>query len=326
MKSILFLLTALLSFSSFSQKNVFLRIVPKVGGVEFQMFQNLTDLSGVVFELDHFDYYLSSVKITHDGGQILTLPQEVYLIEPNNYTIYLGYLNVTDIESIEFGVGVPENLNTINGADAIDIVSYPVGHPLSFQEPSMHWGWSSGYMHMIVGGLADSNNDGDPDKIFQIHSLGNNTYATVTLPVIESNSYPDQIDINLNCNLDIWLTGADLKTVDIAHGTSGINYTVMHNAEILGVFDQSMNASTTVINASAGKVWFFNHSNAMEIFWEGIKDLAGYELIDVQGRIVESGSETAIKGSRTIDVAQGAYQLRFFDSNGLELKKINVVR
>lgn len=326
MKFTLLIVSTLFLTTVFSQKNVFLGIVPKVEGNEFVMGADLTDLNGTVFNLDHFDYYLSSVKITHDGGQVLALPQHVYLIEPDNYTIYLGYLNVTDIEAIEFGVGVPENLNTINGADAIDISAYPVGDPLSFQDPSMHWGWSAGYMHMIVGGLADANNDGTPEKLFEIHSLGNNTYATVSLPVIETNSYPDQIDIALNCNLDVWLTGANLETVDVAHGTSGINYTVMHNAEILPVFDQPLTASTLTNTNMAGKAWFFNHSEALEFYWEGVKNVDAFELIDVQGKIVETGKISGLVGSKKINIEQGAYQLRLMNSDGLELKKINVVR
>jgi hypothetical protein len=31
---------------------------------------------------------------------------------------------------------------------------------LSFQTPSMYWGWQAGYMHMILGGYADDNGDG----------------------------------------------------------------------------------------------------------------------------------------------------------------------
>jgi hypothetical protein len=247
-------------------------------------------------------------------------------MEPENHTIYLGLLNVTDIESIAFGVGVPANINTINGADAIDISAYPAGHPLSFQDPSMHWGWSSGYIHMIVGGDADSNGDNVPDKIFEIHSLGDNTYANVSLPVVETNSSPDQIDIMLNCHLDRWLIGADLATVDILHGSTGINYTVMHNAEISNVFDQPLTASSPAIPFTTGKAWFYNHSETLEFFWEGIKNVDHFELIDVQGRVVEQGNITDIKGSKRFAIPQGSYALRFLDMDGSELKKVNVVR
>jgi hypothetical protein len=286
----------------------------------------MIDLNGTSFELDHFDYYLSNVKIIHDGGQTLVLPEEVYLIEPDNHIIYLGYMNVVDIEAIEFGIGVPENINTFNGADAIDISAYPPSHPLSYQDPAMHWGWSAGYMQMIVGGYADSDDDDIVDEYFEIHSVGKDNYANVSLPVIENNSYEDQIDITLNCNLDIWLTGADIKTVGIMHGTTGVNATVMENVEILPVFNQSANASSSNINLLPGKAWFFNHPESMEIYWEGIKDLSSFVLIDVQGKIVDSGLISGIKGSRKMIVNQGAYQLRLLNADGLELKKFNVVR
>ena len=242
----------------FAQMNVFVSLTPRVEGQQVAMHTTVNGLDGKALELDHFDYYVSSIVLVHDGGQVMTLPQEVHLIEPENHVIYLGYLNVTTIEEIRFGVGVPANLNTIAGEDAIDISAYPVGHPLSFQDPAMHWGWSAGYMHMIIGGNVDSNDDGNPNTYFELHNLGNSNYTNVVLPVIATQSYPDQLDIHIDCNVDVWLTGINLSSAGILHGTTGVNATVMKNAEMEPVFTQPETASVNAINNLPGKLWFFN--------------------------------------------------------------------
>ena len=284
-------------------------------------------LDGKAIELDHFDYYLSNIVLVHDGGQELVLPQEVYLIEPDNHVIYLGYLNVSNIEEIRFGVGVPSNLNTISGEDAIDISTYPVGHPLSFQDPAMHWGWSAGYMHMIIGGEVDSNDDGTTNTYFELHNLGNNNYTNISLPVVATQSYLDQLDIHIDCNVDVWLTGINLSSVGILHGTTGLNSFVLKNTEVEPVFTQPETADLNSLNAKPGKVWFFNTSEAMTISWEGVKNLASVELIDVSGRTVFESVSNNLTGSLPVtNVAPGAYQVVLRDAHGVLLKKVNAVR
>jgi hypothetical protein len=221
-----------------AQMNVFLSLTPRVEGQQVSMLSVVNGIDGKAIMLDHFDYYLSNIVLIHDGGQELVLPQEVYLIEPDNFVVYLGYLNVVSIEEIRFGVGVPSNLNTIAGADAIDISAYPEGHALSFQDPAMHWGWSAGYMHMIIGGEVDSNDDGTPNTYFELHNLGNNNYTNVSMPIVATQAYPDQLDIHIDCNVDVWLTGVNLSTAGILHGTSGVNAFVLKNVEVEPVFTQ----------------------------------------------------------------------------------------
>ena len=70
------------SFTYFAQKNVFVNISPKVEGNPLQLNTTLTDISGKAFNITAFDYYLSNVTLVHDGGQIMVLAPEVYLIEP----------------------------------------------------------------------------------------------------------------------------------------------------------------------------------------------------------------------------------------------------
>ena len=310
-----------------AQKNVFLTLTPVMEGVELDMTQIQTDLTGKKVLLDHFDYYLSRIVIVHDGGQELILPQQVHLIEPDNFVVYLGYLNVTSIEAIRFGIGVPENLNTIAGADAIDISAYPEGDPLSYQDPSMHWGWSAGYMHMIIGGLVDSDADDNPNKAFELHNLGNALYSNVSMPVVATESYEDQLDIYLNCNVDVWLTGINLINVDILHGSAGANALVMKNVETEPVFTQLETASIVAEEKVPGKVWFYNLTENLIVAWEGVKQLNSVEIIDIYGRVVAQSNTNNINGKIEFSgVSHGAYQVALRNAEGDLIKKINAVR
>jgi hypothetical protein len=323
----LLLVFCLVPLLSVAQKNVFLTLTPLMEGAELDMAQVQTDLSGKKVLLDHFDYYLSSIVVVHDGGQELVLPQQVHLIEPDNFVVYLGYLNVNSIEAIRFGIGVPENLNTIAGADAIDISAYPEGHPLSYQDPTMHWGWSSGYMHMIIGGLVDSDADDVPNKAFELHNLGNALYSNVSLPVVATESYEDQLDIYLNCNVDVWLTDINLINVSILHGSAGANALVMKNVETEAVFTQPLTANVVSEQKIPGKVWFYNSPENLIVSWEGVKQLSSIELIDIYGRVVTVANSSEINGKSELSgVAAGTYQVLLKNTEGEIIKKINVVR
>jgi hypothetical protein len=163
-------------------------------------------------------------------------------VTPTQNSLYLGYLAVEQIDSINFTIGVPKRYNTQAGALAQDISTYPETHPLSFQSPSMYWGWSFGYMHMITGGKADSNNDGVPNAYFELHNLGNNNQQSVTLPAIQTTT-GSQTDLFYNCHIDRWLNQMPLSSVGVLHGETGLNQSVMQNVNTQDVFTLNPAAS-----------------------------------------------------------------------------------
>jgi hypothetical protein len=83
----------------FGQKNIFLEIAPVFQNENLQMNVNYNGWDGKTFKLDHFDYYLSELQITHDGG-IVTLIDSVFLVEPQNHTLLVGNLPINQIEKI----------------------------------------------------------------------------------------------------------------------------------------------------------------------------------------------------------------------------------
>lgn len=330
MKKVFFAIALALSGIAFSQKNVFIEILPIVGSTPLQIGTNHFDASGTAFKLDHFDYYLSNLHVIHDGGQDLDLSDTIFLVEPTNYVLYLGYLNVQNIEQINFGIGVPEAINTSSSPAAVDISTWPSNHPLSFQDPSMYWGWLSGYMHMIIGGWADANGDGTAEtteNYFELHNLGNNNYAPVSLPVIQSNSYPDQIDIHVNCHVDAWVNAVNLVTCGIKHGTNGLNSLVMGNVLTQTVFDQSPNAGTITPIPNAGQVYYSADAWSMQLFWKDIINAGTAELIDASGRIIDSFSPKHSSGSTILnDLESGIYVFNMFDTSGKLIHSTKVMQ
>lgn len=138
------------------------------------------------FMVTRLSYYLSDIQIIHDGGLRTPFPDLYLLVHGNQSEFDLGEAFVNSIEGIAFNVGVD---STTNHADP---ALWPAAHPLAFQSPSMHWGWASGYRFLAFEGLLDKNQDGDPEKIWEFHVVGDAllTHVEVMLdgpqPVSES--------------------------------------------------------------------------------------------------------------------------------------------
>lgn len=237
------------SIFTWAQKDIFLNIDPFFGTQPFALNQNFVGNDGIAVNIEHFNYYISDVKLFHDNGLQTNFPTDIWLVTPEQHSLYLGNLNINQLDSINFTVGVPKRYNTQSGTLAQDISTYPDSHALSFQSPSMYWGWAFGYMHMIIGGKADSNNDGVPNAYFEMHNLGNNNQQSVTLPSIQTNT-GNQIDLNYTCNIDRWLNQMPLSSVGVLHGDAGLNLQILQNVNSQEVFTLAANANTQQNNAS----------------------------------------------------------------------------
>ena len=249
MRSLLLSLSLMTSIFTWAQKNIFLNIDPLFGTQPFALNQNFVSNDGIAVNIEHFNYYLSDIKLFHDNGLQTNFTTDIWLLTPEQHSLYLGNLNINQLDSINFTVGVPKRYNTQSGALAQDISTYPDSHALSFQSPSMYWGWAFGYMHMIIGGKADSNNDGVPNAYFEMHNLGNNNQQSVTLPSVQTNT-GNQIDLNYTCHIDRWLNQMPLSSVGVLHGDTGLNQQILQNVNSQEVFTLAANANTQDNNTS----------------------------------------------------------------------------
>ncbi len=309
-----------IALSSFAQTDVVLDFPPKVAGNDLVTNSIVQNLNGVEFSVDYFNYYISNLHIIHDGGLNLNLSDTVFIVTMADHTLELGALNLTNIESVTFSVGVPQ---TVNHAD---ISQYLENDPLSWQDPSMHWGWSSGYKFLLVDGYGDANNDGTPETLFQIHSLGDANFKNVSMAVIPT-VLPTHTTIVINCNLDQWLFGVNPGTVGVNHGTTGVNASVMNNVNGKPVFTMPGNAGIESPTTVAGSIAYAVNSESITFNWKDVPNVAMYKLIDISGKEIAAGKASGYTGTQTSSVSTaGSYFFYLLSTDGSIIKHAQVVR
>lgn len=309
MKIILLVTSLFLSLISLAQQHYILKIQPVIGGSYHDMNNVGSTSLGNKIKLDHFDYYLSKLSVTHDGGQVLDLSDSVFLVTPDNYMLDLGLLNVNQVEQIHFGVGVPGPLNHL------DISTYPENHPLSFQEPSMHWGWSEGYMHMIIGGLVDGDNDEVPEQWFELHNLGDNNYHEIDLPVYEYTESNGSHIITVSCNIDTWIGNINLVSVDSKHGSIDENAQILNNVVARSVFT-SQQAYLGLKNAQTGNFTYSVNPTSIIVNAKEVSYPDHYELVNANGQMVYQGKLNASDFSLEFtNLKKGIYFFNVFSVN-----------
>ena len=178
----------------------------------------------------------------------------------------------------------------------------------------MYWGWAFGYMHMIIGGMADNNNDNMPNAYFELHNLGNNNQQNIALPCIQTN-IGNQIDLNYICHLDRWLQQIPLANIGVVHGEAGLNQQILQNVNSQDVFTLSANASLSE-SPAAILTWIQNENEGTLAAADNLT-LQNYHLYNSAGQLFT----TEVLGSATARIAleqlpAGLYLLKVEMNNG----------
>lgn len=266
----------------------------------------LYEVEGEQVRVDRLEYYLCEFVITHDGGQVTELNDVYVLADVNDDGTYsLGEWDITNIEEISFGAGVDANHNV-----GIDPSTYPNGHPLAPQFPSMHWGWASGYRFLALEGFAGDNLNAQ----YQIHALGDNNFF---LQNHEVSAAPEEgvSTIYLNANYEGLFDGLPVSQGFIEHSSSGEATEAMLNMRNL-VFEAGsvMNVDLTGTAASAWSV--FPNPASDVVFVDADATVANqWELINAIGQTVSGG---VIQGRIALNVQslpQGSYIVRLLTSD-----------
>ncbi len=169
-----FLIIILATITIKAQQDVYLKINHKLGSVDFDTLTTAANNLNNSFQVTRMYYYISKIKLTYDGGQSTTLNNTYIMVDARKpVNELLGNFNFTTLESIEFGIGVDQSKNHS------DITLYPQNHALSYQNPSMHWGWAAGYRFVAFEGLTGTS----MNQVWQLHALGDKNYGPIN-PVI----------------------------------------------------------------------------------------------------------------------------------------------
>ncbi len=301
MKNLILLLSLAISIPSFAQNSCVLIIQQKLDAANFNFNQSATNNLGNSFQLTRTQYYLSKFTLIHDGGLEINVPEDtIALVNAGNETeINLGNYTFTNLESIRFHVGVHTPVNHE------DLALYSSNHPLAPQNPSMHWGWTSGYRFIAMEGNAGASNN----QTLEVHALGDVNYWETTVLTSATNVNGTLI-IPIKADYSEAFRGIDISQGLINHGQNGASATICTNfrdyvfsgGDPLSTAENSLSEILISPNPSNGnfnlKVSEFSDNKVVEI-------------VDVNGQIIQTINLGGINTLMNVNLTKsGIYLLR----------------
>jgi hypothetical protein len=201
-----------------AQTNVNIEFNHLLNGNEFNTTQNGINNLGEEFEVSRLEYYVSRIRINFDDGQTQNSAQEYGLIDAfENSSINFGVIDGNQINSITFFIGVDPETNHLDPA------SWPNDHPLAPQNPSMHWGWTSGYRFLAMEG-----SDITTNQNFELHGLEDENYFSVILPV-DMEISEGEMTLVIDANYEQILNNIELAQGPLIHGGYGLALVALEN-------------------------------------------------------------------------------------------------
>ena len=317
-KIILMLITISVKTIVFAQTDVNIKLNHHFDGSTFNYGDQYTDDFGNLIEISRVQYYLTGFNLMHDGGISTPLGDSVILASANISDYSLCDMNISNMEAIDFDLGIDQARNHLDPA------SYPTNHPLNYQNPNMHWGWTAGYKFLVIEGMADSDGDQVPDAIFQFHVTGSDAYlinvAQMSCSDVADN---DTLDIIIDVNIADWISGIDLSSAGFLHGVYPDNGTVMKNTNDHLVFTTSSSTASTIEKSVSGNISVdYSLPYAPTIFYKfPTASHVDLTITDINGRVVISETSLPKAANYFIEkeLAAGTY-IAAFASNGETIK------
>ena len=229
MKQFFLLLAGTLAWSAAlaqSQSDVQFTFQHQADGVPLVLNQTVFSIwNGKKVLLTRAEFYLSKIELTKEDNTKLPLTDQYLLVQAHKPDTILaaGAWPVEQIRGLNLYIGVDAAHNHLDPA------TFPATHPLSPQDPSMHWGWTSGYRFMAIEGRVDNNNDGIPESVFQWHNLGDPLYTGIKLgqTIVAQNG---KLTIPILLDYSKLFNTLDLEINLVQHGSAAPNIQMMSNA------------------------------------------------------------------------------------------------
>lgn len=291
-----------------AQTEFILRFDHKLDGKKFALNQEATSPLGTKYKLTRLQYYISGIKITHDAGQELNLNNVYLFVDPSKSTskeFTLGTLsNITTIEEIEFAVGVDAASNHLDPA------SYPASHPLAPKNPTMHWGWTSGYRFIALEGKAARNNGLFLDDV-AIHTVDDRNFKLKSYHVIGT---PEngKIYIDMIAEYNLLLDGITIAGGVNNHSESGSAADLCDNASQKVFSPASPTSTNNVYNNNLSEVIYSSNQVYVKYSFPSISKI-NFNLYDSNGKTIQEASINTKEGTLNIDnqIMVGTYFYTF---------------
>lgn len=281
MKKLFTLLTLCFTIGLFAQNDVTVKINHKFGANDFAMNSAVTCYDNYDLKVTRLQYYINNFIITHDGGQT-TETTEHFLIDAKNATLLnLGSYDITSVENITFSVGVHPDENHL------DPSVYSSDHPLAPTNPSMHWGWASGYRFIALEGKAGAS----VDAAYEIHALGDVNYKTVSMS-IEGSLDGTNLTISMDADYLGMYKDIDVSAGVITHGEMGESIQLLNNFETEVFFPEGEAPVATIDPVFDGKFQIQPNPSfdKMTNVVLNLPTAGNYQLTltDVTGRVIQT--------------------------------------
>ena len=309
-------------FVANAQNDINLVLNHQFNGTPFAYNDLYADDQGRAISFNRVQYYMSSIAVVHDGGQSTSLTDVYVLGSANVSNYFLGNFSVDNIEEFNFNLGVDYAANHGNSSN------YATPHPLSPQAPLMDWGWPSGYFFLVIEGKVDDNNDGTPNKMFQMHSIGDVMLRDVDV-VATAGATAGSIDLALNVNIEKWIKNIDLETVGFQHNSGTINQSVASNTATFSVFENASATGVDDINANTYVVTDYAMAYAPILNYKLVaRTNNSLTIIDAQGRVVVEEKNVGFEGSYFVkqELNSGIYYAVFSNAANTLTHKFVVKR
>lgn len=255
--------------------------------------------------ITRLEFYLSAVRLVGTDGTEEILYESVVLANAlNDKSHFIGNSEMTDVASVKFGVGVPPIYNHL------DPSTYPPGHPLGNQEPSMHWGWTAGYRFVAIEGLARQS--GGNSQHFEVHTVDDSLYRNTQTPVFVSYK-ADTLVLTITADVGRILEGITAYTGLINHSAEAEAITVMNNMASV-VFPKPTSSVQDIVNNQPVSIY---PNPASEYLTVESVSTATVHISDITGAEVLAKPLNA--GINTIDVSNvtpGMYILHVVNAMG----------
>jgi len=309
-KILFFVVAASLSFSAFSQSNVYLKINHLLGSTPFVFNATTSNNFGDIFNVDRLEYYISSIAIHHDGGTITNIPN-TWILANASSQVYelLGNYNIITIEKITFSIGVetPTNHN--------DPSLYAMSHALAPKSPSMHWGWTAGYRFIAMEGLEGTSSTNQP---YELHGLGDTNYFSQTI-LTEGMTDANGLVIELNADYEQAVKDINIASGVISHGEVNEAKKIVENFR-----DHVFNPVNSTVsigdlnNENVFKIYPNPTSSNREISYEYNGEFKNgiVEITDLRGRIIQTKQAKTYKNVLISHLDVGVYLVSFKSDSG----------
>lgn len=188
--------------------NLSLNFEAKVGSEAFS-FGTVYNIGGVAVKFSVAQFYVSGVRVgTMD--EFDANPETYLLVKADQAMYEIGQITTGHKHMLMFSVGVD------SAANHADPTTWPTDHPLAPQNPNMHWSWDNGYQFIKIEGEVDTDGDGTPDDILEMHIGKDSNLQNIAMEAHKEVAAEDEA-VQVIIDFAALFDGIDLATERITH-------------------------------------------------------------------------------------------------------------